>query len=80
MGEDKKGFGILNWWKDNSTRLPILYLLASDLLVIPISLVASESAFSAGGGTLDDSSTLLTPNSGEASCLSKLLGSWIQLC
>jgi len=59
--EDKKGFDILKWWKDNATRLPILPHMARDLLEIPISTVASESAFSAGGRTLDDFGTSLTP-------------------
>jgi hypothetical protein len=58
---DTKGFDILKWWKANSTRFPILSRMARDLLVIPITSVASESAFSAGGQTLDDFRTSLTP-------------------
>lgn len=59
--EDKKGVDILKWWKDNATRFPILSRMARDLLPIPISSVASESAFSAGGRTLDDFRSSLTP-------------------
>jgi hypothetical protein len=59
--EDKKGFDILKYWKDNATRLPILARMARDLLVVPISTVASESAFSASGRTLDDFRSSLTP-------------------
>lgn len=59
--EDTKGFDILKYWKDNSTRLPLLSRMARDLLAIPISSVASESAFSAGGRTLDDFRSSLTP-------------------
>jgi len=59
--EHSKGFDILKWWKDNATRFPILSRMARDLLAIPISTVASESAFSAGGRTLDDFRTSLTP-------------------
>ncbi|CAN0905360.1 Putative AC9 transposase [Linum grandiflorum] len=40
---------ILNWWKANSTKYPTLSLIARDVLAIPISTVASESAFNAGG-------------------------------
>ena len=58
---DTKGFDILKWWKANSTRFPILSRMARDLLAIPITSVASESAFSAGGRTLDDFRTSLTP-------------------
>lgn len=45
-------FDILKWWKVNSSRFPILSQLARDVLAIPISTVASESAFSAGGESL----------------------------
>jgi hypothetical protein len=61
---DTPKFDILKWWKANSTRFPILSHLARDLLAIPITSVASESAFSAGGRTLDDFRTSLTPKNG----------------
>jgi hypothetical protein len=58
---DTKDFDIQKWWKANATRFPILSRLARDLLAIPITSVASESAFSVGGRTLDDFRTSLTP-------------------
>jgi hypothetical protein len=58
---DIAGFDILKWWRVNSTRFPKLSRLARDLLAIPVSSVASESAFSAGGRTLEDFRTSLTP-------------------
>ncbi|KAE8671427.1 hypothetical protein F3Y22_tig00111954pilonHSYRG00181 [Hibiscus syriacus] len=41
-------FDILQWWKDQPKRYPILHRMAKDVLAIPISTVASESAFSTG--------------------------------
>lgn len=46
-------FDILQWWKINSPRFPILSKMARDILAIPVSTVASESAFSTGGRVLD---------------------------
>ncbi|XP_059441969.1 zinc finger BED domain-containing protein RICESLEEPER 1-like [Corylus avellana] len=39
-------FNILLWWKVNASKYPILAEVARDVLAIPISTVASESAFS----------------------------------
>ena len=52
---------ILAWWKLNAHRYPVLAHLARDVLAIPISTVASESAFSTSGRILDDFRTSLTP-------------------
>ncbi|KAL8462087.1 hypothetical protein ACS0TY_033242 [Phlomoides rotata] len=41
-------FDILSWWK-NELKYPTLQLIVRDVLAIPISTVASESAFSTGG-------------------------------
>ncbi|KAG8503324.1 hypothetical protein CXB51_001365 [Gossypium anomalum] len=46
-------FDILLWWKVNSPRFPTLSKMARDVLAIPVSTVASESAFSTGGRVLD---------------------------
>ena len=42
-------FDILSWWKANSSKYPILQTITRDILAIPISIVASESAFSTSG-------------------------------
>ncbi|XP_078153675.1 zinc finger BED domain-containing protein RICESLEEPER 2-like [Carex rostrata] len=55
-----KNFNVLEWWKVNCVKFPILSLFTRDILGIPISTVASESAFSAGGRVLDDYRSSLT--------------------
>ncbi|CAJ2662136.1 unnamed protein product [Trifolium pratense] len=46
------GFDILLWWKLNGIKYPTLQAIAKDILAIPISTVASESAFSTSGQIL----------------------------
>ena len=59
-------FDILMWWKINSSKYKILSLIARDVLAIPVSTVASESAFSTGGRILDPFRSSLSPNTVEA--------------
>ena len=54
-------FDILRWWKVNSDRFPILSRMARDVLSVPISTVASESAFSTGGRVFNVFRSCLTP-------------------
>ncbi|KAK4390388.1 Zinc finger BED domain-containing protein RICESLEEPER 1 [Sesamum angolense] len=65
LGEDlevfQKEFDILNWWKVNSHRFPLLSKIAHDILAVPVSTVASESAFSTGGRVLDAFRSSLSP-------------------
>ncbi|KAL8471939.1 hypothetical protein ACS0TY_029252 [Phlomoides rotata] len=42
-------FDLLTWWRLNKSKYPILSRIAKDILAIPVSIVASESAFSTSG-------------------------------
>ena len=46
---NEEDFDILMWWKCNGSKFPILQKIARDILAVPISTVASESAFSMSG-------------------------------
>ena len=57
---------ILDWWKLNASNYLILSKIARDILAIPISTVASESAFSISGRILDAFRSSLSPKTVEA--------------
>jgi len=44
---------VLMWWRENSNRYLVLARMAREILAIPVSTVASESAFSTSGRVLD---------------------------
>ena len=46
--EDNEDFDILEWWKKQQIKYPVLSIIARDVLTVPMSTVASEVAFSAG--------------------------------
>ncbi|EOX99920.1 Uncharacterized protein TCM_008928 [Theobroma cacao] len=54
-------FDVLMWWKLNQFRFPVLAAIARDVLAVPVSTVALESAFSTGGRVLDAYRSFLTP-------------------
>ncbi|XP_021731329.1 zinc finger BED domain-containing protein RICESLEEPER 2-like [Chenopodium quinoa] len=59
--EDIDEFDILSWWKFNCSRFPTVGKISRDVLAVPVSTVASESAFSTGGRVLDQFRSSLTP-------------------
>ena len=59
-------FDILAWWKTNGSKYPILQMIARDILSIPVSTVASESAFSTGGRIVNPHRNRLRSNTLEA--------------
>ncbi|KAH9713715.1 BED-type domain-containing protein [Citrus sinensis] len=59
-------FDILSWWKNNQGKYLVLAKIARDFLAIPVSTVASESAFSTGGRHLSPHRSRLHPSTVEA--------------
>nr|GEV18971.1 zinc finger BED domain-containing protein RICESLEEPER 2-like [Tanacetum cinerariifolium] len=53
------------WWNQNMMKFPILSQVAKHVLAMPISTIASESAFSTGGGVIDKYRSSLTPKTVE---------------
>lgn len=59
-------FDILSWWKNHGVKYPNLRLIARDILAIPVSTVASESAFSTSGRLLSPHRSRLSSKTVEA--------------
>ncbi|KAA0058363.1 transposase [Cucumis melo var. makuwa] len=57
---------MLQWWKMNNDRFEVLGHMARDILAIPVSTVASESAFSTRGRVVDSSRCSLALKTMEA--------------
>jgi len=64
--DENEYFDVLGWWKVARTRFPSLKLIARDILAIPITTLASESAFSTSGRVLSEHHSRLTPQMLEA--------------
>lgn len=54
-------FNVLNWWKVHTPRYPILSMMATNILGIPMSKVTFESAFNTGRRVLDQDRSSLRP-------------------
>ncbi|KAL4586138.1 hypothetical protein LXL04_010770 [Taraxacum kok-saghyz] len=51
---NSESFEILKWWSDKCTTYKVLSSMVKDILAVPVSTVASESAFSTSGRVVDD--------------------------
>ncbi|KAL2922100.1 putative AC transposase, partial [Bienertia sinuspersici] len=61
--ETEENFHIIEWWKNHSSKFPVLARIVKDILAIPASTIASESAFSAGRRVLDEKRSRLSSES-----------------
>ncbi|KAL2903417.1 Zinc finger BED domain-containing protein RICESLEEPER 2 [Bienertia sinuspersici] len=61
-----RNFDVLGWWKKREDSYPTLALMARDVLAIPVSTIASESAFSTSSRVLDPFRSSLPPKMVEA--------------
>nr|CAD1829977.1 unnamed protein product [Ananas comosus var. bracteatus] len=68
-------FEILEYWKNKQKKYPVISSMARYLLAVPITTVASESAFSAGGRVIDERRASLDPSTVEALMCA---GDWIK--
>ncbi|KAJ4747543.1 Zinc finger BED domain-containing protein DAYSLEEPER [Rhynchospora pubera] len=63
---DSENFNVLSWWMTNGHKYPTLQKIAQDVFSIPVSTVASESAFSMGGRIISPLRNRLHPKLVEA--------------
>ncbi|KAL7129589.1 hypothetical protein ABFS83_13G078000 [Erythranthe nasuta] len=59
--EESENFDILGWWRGKASNYRAVSIMARDIFSIPITSVASESAFSSAGRVLDPFRSSLTP-------------------
>ncbi|CAN0857914.1 Zinc finger BED domain-containing protein RICESLEEPER 1 [Linum grandiflorum] len=64
--DDESEFNIIDWWKKGRGKYKILLKMACEIMAIPITSVASEAAFSAGGRVIDSTRASLGQNTVEA--------------
>ena len=65
---------VFSWWKENYNRFLELFLMAWDLMSIPITTVASKSSFSTGKKILTPYRSRLLPENVETTLCTK---SWL---
>jgi len=54
-------FNILNWWHEHKLSYPVLSILARNVMIVPVSTISSESAFSTTGRIIEERRRRLGP-------------------
>ena len=63
--EDNENFDILIWWKIQQIKYSILFIIACDVLTVPVSTVALEATFSVGGRVVSQRRCNVSPEAVE---------------
>jgi hypothetical protein len=63
---NEEEFDILQWWKANSSKFPVLSRMAHDILAIPVSSIPSKCVFRTDAGVLNKFQSSLLPSTIEA--------------
>ena len=71
LTEFDDSFSVLSWWRDHKRTYPILSILAKDVLIVLVSTISSESAFSLCGRLIEERRRSLTPEHVEMLSLAK---------
>lgn len=74
-GAKSMKFKLLNWWFVNQTKYKVWPCMTTKILAISISIVASESTFSANGRVIDLYRVFLAPKTASILICG---GDWIQ--
>jgi hypothetical protein len=53
-------FNILNWWHEHKLMYHVLFILAKDVLIVPVSTISSEYVFSLTGMIIEERRRRLT--------------------
>jgi len=74
-GQEREVFEVLGWWKAHELRFPTLVHLARNILMIPVSCVTPDLAFSMTAKQLNEFHSRLEPD-----CLDGLMcgGDWLE--
>ncbi|KAF7812598.1 zinc finger BED domain-containing protein RICESLEEPER 2-like [Senna tora] len=64
--DDAPSFDVLTWWRENAKKYKCVSLIASDALVMPVSVVAFESAFSTDFDQYEETDSIASDVSGES--------------